>query len=146
MLTLISSISRYVHSQLERASTRYKLADIATPLDELVCLQHGITVKAASEKIKNSPQPSFPVVHGDEVIGIVHKETLNQHVASNLEESYIYELMERDFPRAQISASIVEAAKLLKPFSWNAIVVVDNNKTAGIIFEESIAEIMSNPT
>ncbi|MEZ4754586.1 MAG: hypothetical protein R3A13_09835 [Bdellovibrionota bacterium] len=142
VLTFLASVSRYVQSQLEVASTRHKLEDLVSNLDEIESFQHGTTVKAAAEASKQNSQPAYPILHNEEIIGLVYKEQL-QHL-SQLEDREIYlsEIMERDFPRLDVESTIINAARLLRPFKFNAIVATKNEEPVGLIFEESIAEVM----
>ena len=60
-------------------------------------LSHGSTIRDAANLLLASSQQDFPVVHGDQVVGLLGRNALLRGMALEGPDSYIAAHMEREF-------------------------------------------------
>jgi len=98
VMVFFSAAHEHVRVQAHAVAAGRKVADVMTAAQQLLVFSHGTTVAAALNLALKSFQPIFPVVHGDQVLGVVDRERLIQEGAMNSEQQYISAIMERNFP------------------------------------------------
>jgi len=150
MLSLVVGIAAFgVASSgfwIERAKSlagELLVSDVMAEKELLLSLPHGMTISKAFQVALKSIQPLFPVLHGEEVVGILQREQLIRSAAWDVEESYISSIMERDYPSLSPTQRVEEVIEFLQQYAFEALVVVDENKIfLGILFREKIIEFL----
>lgn len=140
----------YLGAGQEAAVTQQEAAFAGIPVSRVMLthvetLAPGDSLKDAADKLLASAQQDFPVVHGDEVVGLMTRNNLLQGLASEGPEGYVAGAMQRDFPHAapqdDMAHIFSEAADSNHTIAQTLpLVVMDNGHMVGMVTGENIAE------
>ena len=83
-------------------------------------LDHGSTVREAANMLLATSQQDFPVVLGEQVMGLLGRNALLRGMAVDGPDAYVAGIMDREFPRVSPQTALVEAIPLLGrcPACW----------------------------
>lgn len=140
----------YLGAGQEAAVTQQESVFAGIPVSR-VMLTHvetvspGETLKDAADQLLASSQQDFPVVHGEEVVGLLTRNSLLQGLAAEGPDGYVAGAMHRDFPRAapeedmaHIFAAAVESNQDISRSL--PLVVMQEGRMVGMVTGENIAE------
>ena len=85
----------------------------AAMMTEFHKLGHGDTVRDAANLLLSSAQQDFPILHGDQVVGVLDRNALLRALANRGPEAYVAGTMERDFLMLDPNADLAEMLPLL---------------------------------
>lgn len=106
-------------------------------------LQPGDSLKEAADTMLATSQHDFPIVLGDEVVGLVTREALLRGLATDGPGGYIAGAMNRDFPRARpedMMTSIFSSVASVPPSARLPVLVLNDNRLVGMVTGENITE------
>lgn len=114
-------------------------------LTHVETLGPGESLKDAADKLLASSQQDFPVVHGDEVVGLVTRNNLLQGLATEGPGGYVAGVMRRDFPRAapgdDMAHIFSDAVESNHDIGQSLpLIVMDNGHMVGMVTGDNIAE------
>src|SRR6185295_2737036 len=94
----------YLGASQEGAAARGRLLTSGFPVraatvTDFRTLLHGNTIRDAGDLLLATSQQDFPVVHGEEVIGLLSRSALLRAMLRDGPESYVAAAMDRDFVR-----------------------------------------------
>ena len=69
----------------------------AAMITEFHTLDHGNTVRDAANLLLSTSQQDFPVMHGDQVVGMLGRNLLMKALANQGPDAYVAGVMDRDF-------------------------------------------------
>lgn len=104
-------------------------------------LSHSDTVGDAARLMLESSQQDFPVMHGDQVMGLIDRNSLLRALAAEGTESYIAGVMDRDFPRLTPDSDLAEALTLLAN-SGPVALVMEGDRLLGLLTKENLSEFL----
>lgn len=102
-------------------------------------LSHGDTIRDAANLLLATSQQDFPVVHGEQVVGMLSRTALLKALASEGPEAYVAGAMDRDFVRVSPNIDLVEALPLLGQSKACAL-VMEGDRLVGLLTNENLAE------
>ncbi len=105
-------------------------------------LRHGDSLGRAAEMLKATSQHDFPVMGGAEVIGVLTRNALIQGLAVHGRDSFVAEVMSRDFPRVAPDAALPNAIQTLREAKGLPLLVFDGDRLVGYIDNENIVEFL----
>lgn len=103
-------------------------------------LDHGSTVREAANMLLATSQQDFPVVLGEQVLGLLGRNALLRGMAVDGPDAYIAGIMDREFPRVSPQTALVEAIPLLGRLS--CVLVMDEDRLLGLLTRENVSEFM----
>ncbi|MBM3774150.1 MAG: site-2 protease family protein [Acidobacteria bacterium] len=104
-------------------------------------LSHGDTIRHAGELLLSTSQHDFPVLHGDQVVGLLTRSALVRAMLTRGPESYVAGAMERNFPRLSPDASLPEAMREFNQTQSSAL-VMEGDRLAGMVTSENLSEFL----
>jgi Zn-dependent protease/CBS domain-containing protein len=136
----------YLGAQQEGAAARSRSLTSGFPVQAAMItdfrtLSHGNTIREAGHLLLSTSQQDFPVMHGDEVIGLLTRSALMRAMLREGPEAYVAGVMDRDFPRVPPDMDLATALSLLSATRSSAL-VMDGNRLLGLLTAENLYEFM----
>lgn len=103
-------------------------------------LSHGSTIREAGDLLLATSQHDFPVMHGDQVVGLLGRSALMRAMFKDGPESYVAGAMDREFVRLSPDMDLAEA--LSKVPSGNCALVMDEDQLLGLLTAENLSEFI----
>ena len=104
-------------------------------------LAHGDTIRDAANLLLASSQQDFPVMLGDQVIGLLGRNALLRGMAQEGADSYIAGYMERDFPSVPPDKDLAEVLPLMA-HSGACVLVMQEGQLLGLLSSEQLSQFL----
>jgi stage IV sporulation protein FB len=111
-------------------------------ITEFHTLPHGATIRDAGDLLLSTSQHDFPVVHGDQVIGLLGRNALIRAMMSEGPDAYVSTAMDRDFPRVTPDMDLSEAMPRLSAPGAVALVMDGEDRLLGLLTSENLSEFI----
>jgi Zn-dependent protease/CBS domain-containing protein len=108
-------------------------------------LDHGCTIREAANLMFSTTQQDFPVMHGDQVVGLFGRKLLTRALASEGLEAYLAGVMERDLLVLNPNADLAEILPLMAHGGRCALVTEEgkpDGKLLGLLTTEQVSEFL----
>jgi Zn-dependent protease/CBS domain-containing protein len=105
-------------------------------------LPHGATIRDAGNLLLSTSQHDFPVVHGEQVIGLLGRSALIRAMMSEGPEAYVSTAMDRNFLRVPPDADLSEVMPKLSAPGAVALVMDDEDRLLGLLTAENLSEFV----
>ena len=103
-------------------------------------LEHGTTVREAANMLLATSQQDFPIVLGEQVMGLLGRNALLRGMAVDGPDAYVAGIMDRNFPRVAPDDHLDTSLPLLGQTS--CVLVMDQDHLLGLITRENLSEFM----
>ena len=103
-------------------------------------LEHGSTVRQAADMLLATSQTDFPIVHAQQVIGMLGRNALLRGMAVNGPDAYIAGIMDRTFARLDPDADLNEALPIMA--ETPCALVMEGEKLVGMLTRENLSEFL----
>lgn len=103
-------------------------------------LEHGATVRDAANMLLATSQQDFPIVLGEQVMGLLGRNALLRGMAVDGPDAYIAGIMDRTFARVAPGTSLTEALPLLGQSS--CVLVMEEERLLGLLTRENVSEFL----
>lgn len=123
------------HSLMEGALVRDAM------VTNFLTLSHGSSIRDAAEQLLNTSQQEFPVVHGDQVLGLLNRDAIVASLAENGPDGYVAAAMNRNFLRLNQSEGLESAIPKLSENNFCGL-VFEEERLVGILTQENLQEFM----
>ena len=114
----------------------------AAMITDFRVLPVGATFQQAADLLLQTSQQDFPVVHGDEVIGLLSRQALLRGLSQQGSDGYVAGSMNREFPRVTQQTSLQEVAEQLQSGEAGCILVMKDEQLLGMVTMENLAELL----
>jgi Zn-dependent protease/CBS domain-containing protein len=104
-------------------------------------LAHGDTIRDAINLLLSTSQQDFPVMHGEQVVGLLGRNMLMKAMASEGPESYVAAAMERNYVAFPPNMNLAEALPLMAQGGPCAL-VMDNEQLLGLLTTDNLSEFL----
>ena len=104
-------------------------------------LSHGDSMRDAANLLLATSQQDFPVVLGDQVIGLLGRNALLRTIAVDGPEAYVASAMDRDFKQVEPNADLGEALPVLSE-AGSCALVMDEGRLLGLLTRENLSEFL----
>lgn len=108
---------------------------------EFETLQHGNTIREAANRLLATSQQDFPVVLGQQVIGLLGRNALLRGMAVDGPDAYVAGVMVREFPRVRPDDELEAVLPVMAETSC-ALVMDDNEELVGMLTRENLSEYL----
>lgn len=105
-------------------------------------LTHGQTIRDAGNMLLSTSQHDFPVMHGDQVIGLLTRAALVQAMLNEGPDAYVSGAMSRTYVRFSPETPLVEALQKLTGPAACALVLDNDDKLVGMLTSEHVSEFI----
>jgi CBS domain-containing protein/Zn-dependent protease len=105
-------------------------------------LQSGEVLETAAQQMIAGAQHDFPVVAGQEVIGVLTRSDLARGIAKDGPYGYVAGQMNREFSRILPDAELEEAAKMLNEAAGGLLLVMQGDELVGLLSREKFNEYL----
>ena len=145
-LLMFVALFVYLGAQQEGAAARGRSLTSGFPvraamITDFRTLSHGNTIREAGNLLLSTSQQDFPVMHGDEVLGLLSRSALMRAMLREGPESYVAAAMDRNFVRVPPDMDLAAALPLMTT-AGHAALVMDGDKLAGMLTAENLYEFM----
>ena len=113
----------------------------AAMITEFHRLGHGDTIRNAVNLLLTSAQQDFPVLHGDEVIGLLDRATLLKSLGTDGPDAYVAGVMDRDYVALDPATDLAETLPLMAR-SGRCALVLEGTQLIGMLTRENLSEFM----
>lgn len=146
ILLLLIAFLIYVAATQEGAASAGRALTQGIPVKaamvtEFERLPHGSTIREASQRLLATTQQDFPVVHGERVIGLLDRQSFLRGMAIEGAETYVSQVMDRDFLSLDPLMNLAEALPLLTG-NVSCALVMENDRLLGLLTRENISEFL----
>ena len=111
----------------------------AAMMTEYRTLAHGATIRDAANLLLSTSQQDFPVVLGDQVLGLLGRNALLRGMAQEGPDSYVAGYMEREFPSVPPDKDLADVLPLMAHAGACVLVMEDGTLARLAEFGESFA-------
>jgi Zn-dependent protease/CBS domain-containing protein len=105
-------------------------------------LSHGESIRDAANLLLSAAQQDFPVVHGNQVIGLLGRNALLRAMASIGPDSYVATAMDRNFPRLSPDQDLADAMRSLTESGSSCALVMEDDRLLGMLTSENLSEFL----
>jgi len=105
-------------------------------------LSHTDTLRTAAQLLLAGSQQVFPVVFGDEILGILTREDIGRGVQAEGDGAYVSGFMQREFKRLSPSDPLEIALNHFMEGDRTPLMIFDENRLVGILTIENLSEFM----
>jgi len=113
----------------------------AAMITEFHHLEHGDTVRDAANLLLSTSQQDFPVMHGEEVIGLLDRNRLLRALASEGPDAYVAGVMDRDYLALEPATDLAETLPLMARAGRCAL-VQDGSRLVGLLTTDNLSEFL----
>ncbi len=113
----------------------------AAMITEFHTLDHGNTIRDAANLLLSTSQQDFPVVHGDQVVGLLGRNLLLRALAAEGPDAYVAGVMDRDFVSLDPAADLAQVLPVMARAGRCAL-VMDQSKLLGLLTTENLSEFL----
>lgn len=100
----------------------------------------GATIQVAAEMLLSEGQHAFPVVAGDEIIGMLSRADIARAIASGAQQDYVAGYMDRDYMRFPQDTLLEQAVEQISQKPFSAALVFDGERPVGLLTREGLSE------
>lgn len=113
----------------------------AAMITEFHTLGHGDTIRDAANLLLATTQQDFPIMHADQVVGLLGRNLLLKALAAEGPDSYVAGVMDRDFLQLEPASDLAEVLPLMAQAGRCAL-VMDGSKLIGLLTTDNLSEFL----
>jgi Zn-dependent protease/CBS domain-containing protein len=105
-------------------------------------IESGATMDQAAHMLIEGSQHDFPVVIGDEVLGVLTRNAIAKGLAVDGSTGFVAGAMNRDFKRAEPTMPLEEAVDLFSDGDSSPILIMSGDELLGMLTAENLSEFI----
>lgn len=113
----------------------------AAMMTEFHTLGHGDTVRDAANLLLATSQQDFPVLHGDQVVGLLGRNLLLKALAAEGPDAYVAGVMDREFLQLDPATDLSKILPLMAQAGRCAL-VMDGRQLRGLLTTDNLSEFL----
>ena len=113
----------------------------AAMVTEFHTLSHGTTIRDAANLLLSTSQQDFPVVHGDQVLGLLGRNALLRGMAVEGPDAYVAAFIDREFISISPEKDLAEVLPLMAHAGACAL-VMQEDKLVGLLTSENLSQFL----
>lgn len=113
----------------------------AAMMTEYRTLPHGATFRDAANLLLSTSQQDFPVVLGDQVLGLLGRNALMRGLAQQGPDSYVAGYMEREFPSVPPDKHLADVLPMMA-HSGACVLVMEEGRLLGLLSSENLSQFL----
>ncbi len=140
-IIFFGAMQEHLRAETNAIAAAFSVADVIIPKERLEPLTHSTTVSKGLRMALTSLQPLYPVMNGDDLIGVVFREDLLEHAATRADD-YIGEIVTRSLPSVDTSLSLTDALARLDQEGSTVAVATRDGKFVGLLVSDRLADFL----
>jgi len=100
------------------------------------------TLELAAQKLVYDPQPEYPVVHGDQLVGLLSRNEISAAFSQLGGQRHVSEIMRREFPIARPDEMLLDVLPRLQQRRGLPLPVVEGDRLVGMLGINEVAQVM----
>ncbi len=141
LIIFAGAMQEHVRAEATHVASSFVAGDAMIPKERLECFIHGTTVSTALKTALTSFQPLFPVLVGEDVIGFIVREDLLEYAATH-SDSYIGEIVDREFESVDVQASLSEAYAQMEKSAHHLVQVTRDGIFVGLLSFDRVTDFL----
>lgn len=113
----------------------------AAMITEFHRLDHGDTVRDAANLLLSTAQQDFPVLHADQVIGLLDRNLLLKALAAEGPDAYVAGVMDREYVALEPTTDLAETLPLMAR-SGRCALVMEGTRLVGLLTTDNLSEFL----
>lgn len=113
----------------------------AAMMTEYRTLTHGSTIREAANLLLSTSQQDFPVVLGEQVLGLLGRNALMRGMAREGPDAYIAGYMEREFPSVAPDRDLSDVLPMMA-HSGACVLVMEDDRLLGLLSSENLSQFL----
>jgi CBS domain-containing protein len=113
----------------------------AAMVTEFHTLEHGKAIRDAANLMLATSQQDFPIVHGEQIVGLLGRNLLLKALAAEGPDAYVAGVMDREFQSIAPGDDLAEVLPLMAQAGRCAL-VMDEEKLVGSLTTENLSEFL----
>jgi Zn-dependent protease len=113
----------------------------AAMMTEYRTLAHGATIGEAANLMLSTSQQDFPILLGDQVLGLLGRNALMRGMAQGGPEAYIASYMDREFSSVAPDRNLAEILPLMA-HSGACVLVMEEDRLLGLLSSENLSQFL----
>jgi Zn-dependent protease len=113
----------------------------AAMVTEYRTLSHVDTVRDAANMLVATSQQDFPVVHGDQVVGLLQRNALLRAMAMDGLDTYVAGIMDRDYPTISPDVDLAEVLPAMAA-AGSCALVMQGERLLGLLTSENLSRFV----
>ncbi len=114
----------------------------AAMITEFHTLQHGNTIRDAANLLLSTSQQDFPVIHSEQVVGLLGRNLLLKALAAEGPDAYVAGVMDREFLAIDPTSDLAEILPLMAQAGRCALVMQGDAKLLGLLTTDNLSEFL----
>ena len=140
-IIFFGALQETVRSEARGIAIAFTVAEAMIPRERLECFPHGTTVSKALRTALTSLHPLYPILLGDKVIGIVFREDILEHAATQPDE-YVGGLLIEECPSIDSTEPLSSAFTILEETGSSVLIVLREGTFAGILVHDRVSDFL----
>ena len=140
-IIFFGAVQEYVRAEAKIVAVAFTVRDAMIPRARLETFTHGTTVSKALRTALTSLQPLYPVLHGDKVFGILHRDDILEHAASQPNE-YLGSITLQEVPTIDAESPLSTAFSMLEETGTPVLIVVENGEFIGLLVHDRLSDFL----
>lgn len=133
----------YIGASQEGAAVRGRLLTTGAPvraamITEFRTLSHGDSIRDAGNLLLATSQNDFPVMHGDQLLGLLTRSALVRAMLASGPDAYVASAMDRNPRRVSPDMPLSDVLQDLSTARASAV-VMDGDKLVGLLTSENVS-------
>ena len=141
LLVFLGAMQEHVRAETTVMAAQFRVQDAMIPKDRLESFPHGTTITSALGTALTSWQPIYPVLNGEELVGIVSREDILEHSANHT-NGYIGELIDRSLPRVEATLPLSDACAMMEGSATHVVIVTRDGTYAGLLAYDRLTDFL----
>jgi Zn-dependent protease len=140
-IIFFGAVQEYVRAEARVVAVAFTVRDAMIPRSRLETFTHGTTVSKALRTALTSLQPLYPIMHGDRVIGIIHRDDILEHAATQPDE-YLGSITLQELPTIDVEAPLSAAFTTLEETGTPVLIVTHNGEFIGLLVHDRLSDFL----
>jgi Zn-dependent protease len=140
-IIFFGAVQETVRSEARGVAIAFTVAEAMVPRERLECFTHGTTVSKALRTALTSLQPLYPILLGDKVIGVVFREDILEHAATQPDE-YVGGLVIEECPSIESTEPLSSAFTILEETGSSVLIVLREGAFTGILVHDRVSDFL----
>lgn len=140
-IIFFGAVQEYVRAEAKIVAVAFTVRDAMIPRARLETFTHGTTVSKALRTALTSLQPLYPILHGDKVIGIIHRDDILEHAATQPDE-YLGSITLQEVPTIDVEAPLSTAFTTLEETGTPVLIVTQGGEFVGLLVHDRLSDFL----
>ena len=114
----------------------------AAMITDFRTLPVGASLRQATDLLLQTSQQDFPIMNGDDVVGVLPRSSLLRGLAEAGPDAYVAEVMSRDFLVVPPGGDLEEIAADMQSGQNPVVLVMEDGSLKGMVTLENLAELL----